>query len=1235
MFSEQVTIKKSKTEASADNIIPKDLLREADAMIGNLDQVYALVTIKDKVILGEIKSTHRLVHESYTEVATLLSSIIDETDAAARETLLRDLEDKYHRFKLAHEASMKFFAEHQEPTPTQEPAAVDADDINSKDNNDMLDNTKETEKNPHDKIGDKEVAADIEFYRFWQNSSDSSFLFAKGWQGELPKIRKDIERSLQAAGYSMAEVRKHMRTLFPLFKIIQRQPDHQTRNLNKYKKDLHTKVSALLAGREPNPEVFSRKEVDTVNEEEFAVFNQLPSYESVDEYEPEIIPAMPGEVDTNEKEAEYPGLNTIDSEKNPATAEAMGSATKTPEATADKTEPAQEKVDSEEGVKDLVEALAAARAGWDDLKSKIPPHQFVFEQLRVEIVLQAIGSILNDPDYSVEKKVEKFTKQVEHLAKLVNVIKESLGISAADETVTTSEKSTTPDSTAASVTPDTTPDSTTAGTSTDAPPAATVTGNSSPDTIREKVFDTRREMGAELSEAKKTMLAFEKQYNEALSAYYKDRTLGQKLRDGFRQWRGKDDGYGEALRTLQQQYDTAADAYKSKLLEKLRFRSQTQAGVNRFQADGETVAKALDDRLAVKGERTVVGTDGTERVFGVKSESEIRATAIEEIGRESRMRKIMELMRKNPKATRMIGLGVAAGTGALAGGIPTALMASARWAVATFGGAYAAEKVFQRSQKEVDASEAKLLETIASQDKNLSVTERRKSLRMSEATVRKAKVRQRSKAVLTALAVGGSASYGAATIGNYFTPETATQTPLFGADNETAPTIPPAAEATLAPFVQVGEVEILSETAGAQVVRNIELLSASSVNSIPETEVAGVFAYIKLATQDILEAHPNMAVAEVERSLLEKLNSHYGANEWWQQAGVSEVRIGAIESAVVAASQATEQSVETAVEMYTVRPGDSIWRIAEQNNTELLADLNTAERNQVLSELRERINQSPGLQQEIGVTSGNADLIRIGDNLNLNQIEEELRDIIADRPSRGDLPVVGDSSEQSVPIINNVAEVRPEVASVNVVTGATPVVESTPIYPTIDPNQAPLPAHKDPMFIVPGETMSVLPNVRPIEGNYLNTPLFREYITQHFGSEQAFNRLVLQNVAALEGETYDFMNRLLQEFQSPFQATPQELLENRTFELSTMTIGEIAQWRTQFFDNPDALRDFAIENGFKYETLRAWLDVVDTLTAKEAGLPHTSSTTFGDLYGRFVAEQAMMEKFSRGGAQLR
>lgn len=1037
---------------------------------------------------------------------------------------------------------------------------------------------------------ESEVMNDIAFYRQWQNGTDPSAIFTKiEWKNHVPKIEHDIRLSLKAAGYSKAEIHTHMRSLWPLLKKATHQAEHQTRNLHELRMQLLKRVSGLLAGREPDPEVFRRRYIsseysDNVTDDEaYTIFNQLPDYSSVELYDGPLsghdtLPDQMGMIDNIEDS----GATTVSTEES-----VDGVSLVSPE---------------------LRERYTSVR---DSLRERGVSLENVPAIRQIENALGAIAALQSEHDEMVRKiRLQIYEAKI---AKLLDVLADRGAIPTTAETVIIPQVRDGDSNENVTTTP-----TIVSGEGQSIPASSGESGvaTTERDTLRTSVLETRREMGKVLRESKREMRELETQYNESLRNYYRNRSLGQKLRDGLRQFRGREDGYSPELRELQKRYDQAADTYRTALREKLELRARTQADT----AGAAAYEGAIDDRLAIKGQRTVVGTDGVTRVFGVESEADIRAAAIETADRESRLNTVLSTMRANPKVTRAIGLGLAAGVGALSGGIPTALAASARWAVATFGGAAAAEFMYRRSQKEVDAA-ASALEYVRENDVDgISVTDRRKALRLNEALVRKAKVRQRSKAVLTAVAVGGAASYGAATVNEYLNSDVPVAGPLGSGTSVSATS--EGVEIIAGPVIQVKEVAVEGTMLGDQLVKNIELLSSNANAVIPEAEVPGIFGYVKLATQDIVAAHPNMAVDDVERLLLEKLTNKYGATEWWQQAKVTKVEIAGIELS------GTTSGAET-VETYTVRPGDSIWRIATREHSDVLAELNATERDQVLVELRERINESPALQQEIGVTSGNADQIEVGDSINLSEMEEELRDIIADRPKRGALPVQGDLSEQSVPIRSTyTTPVDPQEFGVPV---------EAPRYNSIDPMAPKLPVNQDPMFIVPGKDTVIagtaeavapavselpkLPTVEPLAGSYLTTPEYQDFIARNFGSEAVFSRTVDQAATRFEDGTYDFINRFLQEFKSPFKATPQELLENRDFELAKMTVAEIREWRAGFENDPELLRSFALQNGFKYETLKAWLEKVDVLTDTRTGLPFKESTTFGDLYARSIAKE--------------
>ncbi len=328
-----------------------------------------------------------------------------------------------------------------------------------------------------------------------------------------------------------------------------------------------------------------------------------------------------------------------------------------------------------------------------------------------------------------------------------------------------------------------------------------------------------------------------------------------------------------------------------------------------------------------------------------------------------------------------------------------------------------------------------------------------------------------------------------------------------------------------------------------------------------------------------------------------------------------------------------EATPALAPSVYEVKSGDTLWKIMENKYADsVLKDLSAAEKNRVLDALFDKARADTALRESIGLNpraGGDIDKLWPGDKLNTTGLEAELKKIVAGtetlpvRPRTGALPIEAERGEHSVPITNR--------------------TNTPPVYPSIQKDAPVLPAYADPVYINPVRTgvafgaegvqfdvpmIPELPTLAASVPNYLETTEYKNIIEGLFGGENEFNRAVTTQVQALEAGTYDFMNRVLQDFKSPYSTKLRFEYDGPQTDLtlSKMTLAEIQQLRTEYKD-PFAMREFATMNGFKYETLDAWFKKIDDLKAS-SNLPYSNKTTLADLLGRSVAKDTLERQFN-------
>jgi hypothetical protein len=344
-------------------------------------------------------------------------------------------------------------------------------------------------------------------------------------------------------------------------------------------------------------------------------------------------------------------------------------------------------------------------------------------------------------------------------------------------------------------------------------------------------------------------------------------------------------------------------------------------------------------------------------------------------------------------------------------------------------------------------------------------------------------------------------------------------------------------------------------------------------------------------------------------------------------------------------------TIETAPALYTVQPGDTL---SELLHARLLEKFDAGElngpagltRSEVsdymldnFPELAQRGNPNISLSADqwksiADIDSGNPHNIMVGEKINLDALVDKMDTAkwspdTSLSPSTGPLPVSSPAGDvQDITIKDRV---KVQVGDFGEDTwDPSPQPAESVRYESIQTPQTPISVPSD-MYtnpVAPGKTVLGFSDVEfrsvePINGNYLKTSTYSDFIDQTFGGPEAFDRVVDSGVKNLEAKTYGLFDSA-RSFNSPY-TTPLEIGEEVTDKtLETMTIAEVRELNETLAD-PAAAKQFAETHAFKYETLRAWLNQVDILTDKATGLPFTEKTPFGDLFSRSVADQVLQK----------
>lgn len=121
---------------------------------------------------------------------------------------------------------------------------------------------------------------------------------------------------------------------------------------------------------------------------------------------------------------------------------------------------------------------------------------------------------------------------------------------------------------------------------------------------------------------------------------------------------------------------------------------------------------------------------------------------------------------------------------------------------------------------------------------------------------------------------------------------------------------------------------------------------------------------------------------------------------------------------------------------------------------------------------------------------------------------------------------------------------------------------------------------------------------------YLNNPRYQAFITEHYSSTKAFERLLDSTITRIEKETTDVFERWLQE----------EHVSAFLF-IQQFGVADILQ-----LSNDPQIRLKLKENNVKYETFLHWIDLIPDM---QEVVGSNGQMVFGELFARWVIESKM------------
>jgi hypothetical protein len=718
----------------------------------------------------------------------------------------------------------------------------------------------------------------------------------------------------------------------------------------------------------------------------------------------------------------------------------------------------------------------------------------------------------------------------------------------------------------------------------------------------------------------------ETNYQTKLKEFYENRGFLSKTGGAIRTFFGGKPKLPPELEKLQTIYKYTKEQYALQLRGAWEKRAGAFAGNKVLDEAKPTIKKAFAKKFVLEPRYRLL---------------DIQAEACEKNDQNFKFKSVMNLMRKHKTALRWVGLGVAAGTGAAAGGAMIAGFNMARWGVSTFGGVALANEVYRRKEKVVQDAVSNLSlekEKIEKEFTLAKLNDFDESLAFGSLEVERAKLKQKTYAVGAAVAFGGAINVGTSLID---TPSTNVETAprangvvtsentnnlsadeairlahekrvleieqrvesirsTLDAQKVNAVYQPPASPVTEEVLQNMDVTpETILQMRGVKVshyATNGELLSQTSVSNIklnglstdalreatlPQAKVIEIYSHLNYKVNDILAAHPNFSKVVLEKLLFNELQNIYGGEDWWTSAKINEVKIGSMVNTVPGAPASVPEVATLTADVrpdYSLKEGEAI-----ASSTTKVAD------------------NSPVGSKAVPLTDQPYPFAK--------------KDPIIYTRSGGLAIEQADPGISTVPIIKAIYN-PVEVAGADTLSEALPPKEI---------NYSPLPQAES--TLLPPDPEKIVAS-----GNYLQSPAFKEYVVSEYGGMDRFNKIVLRDALEVEAETYDIFNKWLNEYQSPYEMS-----------LSKMTIGDLKEafggpeLSTSVIEvdstglpkqyNTDAIRQYASANNFNYETVRQWLVKLEDLKKE---FPHQSETTLEDLFARSIVKADLLVLKAKG-----
>jgi hypothetical protein len=463
--------------------------------------------------------------------------------------------------------------------------------------------------------------------------------------------------------------------------------------------------------------------------------------------------------------------------------------------------------------------------------------------------------------------------------------------------------------------------------------------------VPELDYATERERWAESKAA----------YREAKTAYesrlaqyydeYSEKSLAGRAAQKLGEWWN---GQPEDLQRLEAEFKASRSTYAQGLESVLSLRADEHESNREFDATNIDTRKAFAERFILQPRQDRLSVE-KEHLHDTETVEQAQ--------------KLMQILQKNKWGVRIgtvAATGIIVGSGAgIAAGIAAGGVRAARIAGGMVGGYYGAKIGDAWGKEGVTEAEASLSATRTNTIRSFSTADidgLETALMDAEHTV-DTKQRQRKYKMIAGAIIGGGS--------------------LANLDNLADAAVGSAAAETLGPVAPAA-----AETPDLEAALREELMRPR--NAMLEDPLLR-----QMFEDNLAEAAAEHAAAEAATAADVTDTSLAGGIDAEVNRGLETAQAAEVEALAAETMEVLRDTMP--VSDYTIEHGDVLWNITKESYAHLLEDLTEAQQNQVLDGVFDRLREDPGLATELGVKSGNIDLIYEDDVLKMNLLQDLMR----------------------------------------------------------------------------------------------------------------------------------------------------------------------------------------------------------------------------------------------------